>query len=345
MSFQIDHIGPDYLEIDPARAKHKSDSIVESLWNNEVWIAEEKLDGWRFLLHFGGSLERAYMTGRRTSEVTGRLSEKGMCAECLWPKWESIGYTVLDGEVMAPVGANFRDIAGIMNVDPEQARARIEEIGEPQYFAFDVLYFDGRDVRGEAWMRRRAMLTDLVPSLGNDLIRILPTIGYAEWATQEMGKKLYFDSIVAARGEGVVLKDVTAEYGDGWVKVKRETTLDVVISGFTAAKFGVTGKYHGQIGAAKVSVYTKSGALLEVAQVSGMDDATRLDMTANPGKWIGTVLEVTAYKWAKNRLQHPRFKRHKPEADPKTATFAKMMEDLGEEVTHAHPKPAQGSLF
>lgn len=320
-----------YLEIEPARAKHKKH---DQLMEDPEWVAEEKLDGWRFLMHFGGDLDRCYMTGRRTSEVTGKLSEKGMCAECLWPKWDDIGYTVIDGEVMPPDKANFRDLAGIMNVTADQARVRISEIGQPWYHAFDLLFLDGRDMRSKSWLERKTALSRFMHEMANQRIKYVP-----HWYEK---KETYY-RIIKEGGEGVVLKDIVAEYGEGWVKVKREATLDVIVTGFTDAKFGVTGKFYGQIGAAKVSVFSSTGQMIEVAQVSGMDDVTRLDMTNNPSRWLGTVIEISAYKWAKDRLQHPRFSRHKPEANPKQATFTKMMQDLGESVGEKEDR--QRSLF
>ena len=313
-----------YLEIEPGRAKAKNERILERLWDDPEWIAEEKLDGWRFLVHVGGTLERCFMTGRRTSEVTGKLSEKGQCAPCLWPKWDDdLGYTVIDGEVMPPTGAGFRDLAGIMNVTAEQAEVRIAEIGEPHYYAFDLLFLDGEDLREQPYLVRKSKLLKLVPQLANGRIHVVQ---------HHDDKRGHYERTVAGGGEGVVLKDICGAYGENWVKVKKETTLDVVVTGFTDAKFGVTGKFYGQIGAAKVSVATSTGQMIEVAQVSGMDDATRRDMTDNPDRWLNTVIEISAYKWAKDRLQHPRFKRHKPEADPRHATFGKMMRDLGEAI-------------
>lgn len=322
----------EYLEIEPARAKHKD---PETYWTDELWIAEEKLDGWRFLMHFGGDFDRVYMTGRRISSETGRFSEKGLCAECLWPSWDNIGYTVIDGEVMPPDGAGFRDIAGIMNVDPDSARARIAEIGQPKYRIFDILFFDGKDLRHLPWFRRRAFFWQFI----NEHKRNANIISVPSYST----RREHYDEVIKNGGEGVILKDTNASYGEGWIKVKREVTLDVIITGFTKAKFGVSGKYHGQIGAAVCSVATSTGGLVEVAQVSGMTDEIRRHMTDNPNEWLGTVIEIAAYKWAKDRLQHPRFKRHKPESSPASATFTKMMQDLGEAVKVKEDK--QCTLF
>lgn len=307
-----------HLEIDPARAKKRAH---EQLWDDSEWIAEEKLDGWRFLMHFGRGLERTFMTGKRTSSVSGLLSEKGLCAPQLWPQGKAwCDYTVIDGEVMPPLGADFRDIAGIMNVAPDKSAERILEIGPPRFFAFDVLFHDGEDVQELSWLERQRILAPLILQIGNPLIKLVPV---------HNDKREWYNSIVDGGGEGVILKHQFARYGEDWVKVKKYSTLDVVVTGFTDAKFGRTGKFHGQIGAAIVSAYDSSGRLLEVGQVSGMTDDVRLDMSHNPGQWIGRVIEIRAFGFAKERLRDPRFKRARPEADPRHATLAKMFSDLG----------------
>lgn len=331
-----------YLEIAPARAKAKSGS---KLWGDPEHVAEPKLDGWRFLMHFGRGLPRVYMTGRRISKVTLKYSEKGFCAPCLWPSYPGgqlrPEYTVIDGEVMPPEGANFRDMASIMNADPETAAETIKRLGRPTYHAFDVLYYDGRDVRDEAMLVRKDLLSSVETYFG-DLFRVVPTIP----ATQES-----FDEIVASGGEGVIVKNICSPYGEGWWKVKKASTLDVIITGFTDAREGRTGKYLGLIGAAKVSVYSSSGELLEVGQVSGMTDEVRVDMSERPEKWLNTVIEIESQEWAKDRLRHPRYKRPRPDANPADCTFQKLMADLnvGDDREEQEPEVAapskQGSLF
>ncbi len=304
------------LQLELAKAKSGS---PDKFWDDPTWIAENKLDGWRYACHFGGNLDRAFFTGRRISKESGDYSEKGVLVPHLWPTLR-LGLTVIDGEIMPPIGSGFRDIAGIMNVAPEDAAKRIAEIGPPQYFAFDLLFLDGNDIRDLCQMERKQKLTQLIERLDNPLISVIES---------RDDKLAYYDSIVEAGGEGIILKDVTAPYGSGWRKVKRFSTLDVIVTGFTDAKEGRTGKFLGQIGAAEVSVYLGDGTLVEVGRVSGMDDATRLDMTANPAQWIGSVIEVAAQEFGKDRLRHPRYKRRRLDADPRHATYKKMMADLG----------------
>lgn len=320
----------------PARAKHVSSKKLATIWDDASWVAEEKKNGWRFLMHFGGELERVYMTGRRVSSVTESLSEKGLCAPCLWPSSDMarLEYTVIDGEVMPPEGASFHDIAGIMNVDPEDAALEIQRLGKPSYAAFDVLFFNGRDVREMAYLERQAILGEIVEGCQSELITQVPR-GPATAET--------FDRIVAQGGEGVILKNIFAPYGESgaWVKVKKVVTVDVVVTGFTDAREGKTGKYLGQIGAVVVGVYLKDGTLCEIGQVSGMDDATRLHMTANPGQWIGTVVEVEAQEFGRERLLHPRWKRARPESNVRDCTYEKMMSDFGALIK---PQDDEGQL-
>lgn len=310
-----------YKELEPAGADRKDWDKLEPLFDDHTWSIEPKLDGWRFLMHLGNRLPRMYLTGRRVSVQTGRLSEKGECAPNLEPTKLKIGYTVIDGEVMPPHGCGFRDLAGIMNVEPQKAHERIEEIGYPEYHAFDLLFFDGRDVRNEPQSWRYNTLHKLIWALWPNHPHVFGVEGFVKKKLQR------YEEWVADGGEGGILKNGAAPYGKGWVKVKRYSTLDVIITGFTDAKKGKTGKYEGQIGAAVVSVYA-GGKIVEVGQVSGMDDATRLDMSEKPKAYIGKVVEIAAQELAKDRLRHPRFKRMRPDADPKKCQYAKLLKDL-----------------
>ena len=324
-----------YKQIHPARAKTKN---PDKLWDDSRWWCEEKLDGWRFLMHFGRNLPRVYLTGRRESKRTGGLSEKGLCAPQIWPNIEVIDkhkldYTVIDGEVMAPTG--FHDLAGIMNVAPEKAQKRIAEIGPPKFVAFDILFWNGEDIRHLSYIERRGVLCPFIDDMNHPLLTRIASHARPNNST-------FYEEVVQRGGEGVVLKSVFGEYGEDWIKVKKYTTLDVVVTGFTEAKEGKTGKYLGLIGAALVSVYGTNGELIEVGRVSGMTDEIRNHMSVCPEYWIGSVIEIAATEFARERLRHPRFRRKREDANPRAATFTKMMCDLG---TPGYGLKGQMSLF
>lgn len=97
--------------------------------------------------------------------------------------------------------------------------------------------------------------------------------------------------------EGVVFK--STNMGDWW-KWKPVKTIDLVITGFKAGK----GKYLGLTGAIEVS--TSEG--YHVANVSGMDDATRIMISDQEDALLGHVVEIKYQRVdAAGRLRHPRF--------------------------------------
>jgi len=313
--FEVRYGGP-YRELAPAKARAKAD--ITKLWTNPRWIGEFKADGWRFLSHFGGGCDRLYLTGR-SPDTAGRLSEKGLCAPMLAPTAVGqAGYTVIDGEIMPPKGYGFRDINGIMNATPTNAAQRVREIGPPLYYIFDVLFFNGIDVRMRPLVERRELVDVALKMMyaGNPLVSPMPASD--GWRTYN-----FCDAIWSGGGEGIILKDLQAPYGKGWVKVKREHTLDVVITSFDPGK----GKYAGQIGAAVVAVHGPGG-LMRVGAISGMTDDERWQMTQAQDKYIGQVVEIAAQEYMKDGLRHPRYKRMRWEANPLEATFEKMQADL-----------------
>jgi hypothetical protein len=117
--------------------------------------------------------------------------------------------------------------------------------------------------------------------------------------------------------EGWVFKN-----GDGHesAKWKPTKTMDVVVTGFREGR----GKYLGLVGALECAVYDRyarpgdePAELLPVANVSGMDDATRIEISADESFYAGRVCEVKyQYVGSKARLRHPRFVRWRDDKRP-----------------------------
>ena len=104
--------------------------------------------------------------------------------------------------------------------------------------------------------------------------------------------------------EGWVLKDTNMSRMFKW---KPECTMDLIVKGTIDGK----GKYLGQLGA--LVLETEEG--YEVANVSGMSDEQRLDMSIDDP--TGKVVEVRYQSiGTKGRLRHPAFKRFRPDKQP-----------------------------
>jgi len=325
-------------QITPGKCKAIKKDVLTQAGVSD-WIMEEKIDGHRGLLHFGRALDRAYITSRRISTVTKEFSENGLCVPHILDEVASFvedwgpGYTVIDGEIVVEGGA-FENVQSVMGSKPENAVAWQKAHTKATFIAYDILWMNGQDIRGENYYNRRVSLKSLLYRNQFEHIRI------HEGRSTLGGVQAFFESVVAAGGEGIVVKDVMAKYGQGVWKLKGVDTFDVVISGFQDGK----GKFKELIGAVEFSCF-EGKELVRVGKCSGMEDgAVHWAFEGDKGKdsgnylipcmegpgpegsrsWfthhrdslIGTVIEVkSSGLTAKGKLRHPRFMRTRPDKD------------------------------
>ncbi|MBC9820995.1 ATP-dependent DNA ligase [Terrabacter sp. MAHUQ-38] len=189
-------------------------------------VVETKLDGIRLQAHVDNRTDpgSARLFTRTLEEVTDRMPEitealVGLDVETL----------VLDGEVIAldragrPQPFQVTGARTASSADVERLR---EEVPLTPYF-FDILHLDGEDLLDEPAATRWARLARTVPPAW-----LVPR----ELTDDPERAQQFFDALVAAGHEGVVVKDPALPYaagrrGPGWVKVKPRHTLDLVVLG------------------------------------------------------------------------------------------------------------------
>ena len=215
----------------PMGAKEvKDEAKMENLWNSTEYIAEEKLDGARYL-SIGGRF-----FSRRISDVTGIPVEKTAQVPHLASVLEKYPNLILDGEVYYE-GMTSNEVTSIMGSLPERAIALQEERGKLKYVLFDILRdVDGKWLLDLPWKERRKKLEEfhqnLVYSREDNAANIEISIVVSE------DKREFYNLIMERGGEGVILKNINGKYVPekkpawNWVKVKKHITDDVVIMGF-----------------------------------------------------------------------------------------------------------------
>ncbi|MDX1614351.1 MAG: ATP-dependent DNA ligase [Candidatus Promineifilaceae bacterium] len=188
------------------------------------WQAEWKWDGIRAqLIRRQG---RSFLWSRGEELVTGRYPEVAAAAETL-PDG-----TVLDGELLAwregqvmPFGALQRRIGR-----KKVGRKLLREV-PVVLLAFDLLEWQGQDVRQQSLRWRRARLERLLAELTLDDILLSPLVGADAWvklkAAQAESRRRFV--------EGLMLKRLDSAYGFGrrrgdWWKWKVDPyTVDAVL--------------------------------------------------------------------------------------------------------------------
>jgi len=299
-------------------------------------VGEEKLDGHRGLLHFGKNLDRGYLTSTNKSVKTGLPGECGLNVPQLTDDlriFQLMDYTVLDGELVVP-GYDFESVQTITGSLPENAIAWQEEHEYAVLRVFDMLFYNGKDLRDLGLLQRKDFMFGLLASAQFEFVEDIPSVvgtDHEEW----------FNKVVADGGEGLILKDPYGKYGKGWTKWKKVEHYDVVVMGFTEG----TKKYRDMFGAVIFGAYV-DGKLQQFGKCSGMEDGIvswygpdgvtpvkpnsegcRLipsqDIQPDGSRaWfhvmreelIGTVVEVKCNGLTKHgNLRHPQFHRVRPD--------------------------------
>ncbi len=298
------------------------------------WLHEVKYDGYRLVCRLARGKARIF--SRNAKEWTARFpalarAVAGLDAQSTW----------IDGEMCAV------DEAGRSSFQALQTALSGTDTSHLVFFAFDLPYLDGYDLRDVPLVERKKKLADLI-GRSRTTIRYSPEV---EGAGGEM-----FVQACRLNLEGIVSKRADSLYGSGlrtrnWVKVKCIQRQEMVIGGYTDPQGSRAG-----FGALLLGVHDESGDLRYAGKVgTGFDDIAleriraRLDKLAsktppfvNPPRayqargahWVKPTLvaEIKFTEWsAGGALRHPSFAglredkkasdvvREKPVASPASA--------------------------
>jgi bifunctional non-homologous end joining protein LigD len=205
---------------------------VKALPQGPDWLYEPKLDGYRALLFKDDT--QVHLLSRNGKDLTPMY--RGVAAAGLRL---NAGQVVIDGEIVA--------LAEDGRPSFQSLQHRASHPGHPiVFYAFDVLYLNGRNLMGESLVRRRAQLPQIVAA--NPTVRLSRDLPGSAAAIVE--------ALRAAGIEGVVAKRRDSTYQPGerssdWVKLKLEQQQELVIGGYrpqgsTGLDALLVGYYEGQ---------------------------------------------------------------------------------------------------
>jgi len=300
--------------------ENELDAILDS--PKGAWIAEEKLDGVRAKLHLESTSNR--IDSRHRSDVTYEYVEKTNGLPHLRNIRHYIPGTVLDGELLMPAskitdGKTVTDsvltsTTATINSLPGRAIELQERFGYCQFYAFDILFHCGRDVRQLPYSFRYKLLCGVHIALTSYLCFRLPT---------HRDKKFidFYHHIIKRGGEGIMLKRLDWPYegskrSKGMYKLKKEEEIDCFITGFVPGE----GEFSGLVGSLLVSVFEDDRSLQkqEIAAVQPGDLGFRNKISLADGSlcedMYGKVVEVSYLCKTKNdRLRHAVLERFRPD--------------------------------
>ena len=219
---------------------NKKDKLSEICASGE-YFATEKIDG--ALYQFCRTDKGNYLFGRTVSVKNGLLTNKidnvphiNFALSCL-----PCG-TVIVGEIYVP-GGTSKNVTSIMGCLPAEAIKRQDKQGKIKYYLHDMIFYNGEDM--QSW-GAEARYQKLVEAWNEFHLEQFDFLRLAESFDTDIEERL--SQILAAGGEGIVLKKKDAPYSEGkrpaWatIKCKQMDTIDLVCIRAIEATKEYTGK-------------------------------------------------------------------------------------------------------
>jgi bifunctional non-homologous end joining protein LigD len=275
------------------------------------WVFERKLDGYRCLAWVDDRGVRLRSRNGLSFDDTYPEVARALAAQARGP-------LLVDGEVVAMV-------------DGQTSFERLQQkAGDPtvpvQYVVFDLLWFDGNDIRPLGLEARQAALAEVLEPGGPIVLsEALPGDGEALLAA---ACGLGWEGLIAKR-RGSAYK---ARRSKDWLKLKCVHQQEVVVGGYTDPKGARTG-----LGALLVGVYDGDELRYAGKVGTGFDAATlhalyqELHAAERPTSpfattvkersvhWVepSMVVEVGFGEWTSSgHLRHARYLGRRPDKDP-----------------------------
>jgi len=288
----------------PHKIKPMLAQTIDEPFNKKGWIFEVKWDGYRTIAEIKGGNVELYSRNH--------LSFNEKFAPIKNALGNFSGDAILDGEVVA-VDSSGKPVFQLLQDYPESNQ------GEIIYYVFDILHYQGHNLRGLPLIERKEILNQLLPNQ--------PNIRFSDHI-EEKGQD-FFKETSKMGLEGIVAKNSSSNYAlnqrsDSWLKIKTGLSEEAIIAGFTKGKGGR--KY---FGALVLGIYRK-GKLVYIGHTGGGFDEKMLESvfsklkpleqkacpfetvpeTNTPATWVKPILvcEVKFKQWTTDgRMRHPVF--------------------------------------
>lgn len=221
---EAEHVNADNSKPYPFCLAYPIDKAVEDLGEPHHWQAEWKWDGIR-----GQIVKRnneLYIWSRGEELVTDQFPELQALATCL-PDG-----VVIDGEILAVkdgIVQNFNQLQKRLN--RKTLTKNILEETPVGFYAYDLLEYDGNDIRESNLTERRTMLEKVLLDVPFGYILLSPLISFDSWQALAETRERSRD----VNSEGLMLKAKNSVYhsgrkkGDWWKWKTSPLSIDAVL--------------------------------------------------------------------------------------------------------------------
>ncbi len=199
-------------------------TLSAAMPQGDEWVHEIKFDGYRMV----GIIDdgKAHLVSRNGKDWTEAFQPIATMLEAL-----PVKSAVLDGEVVVT------DDEGRTNFSQLKDALSQGQYGRFQYYVFDMLTHDGKDIRKQSLHDRKvALAAVLAQQKGMAKKHIILSEHFENQGVA------FFKHVCSMKMEGIVCKRADAPYVSGrgktWLKVKCSSRQEFVIGGYTLSTTG-----------------------------------------------------------------------------------------------------------
>ena len=241
---------------------------TEKAFDNPDWVFEIKWDGYRAIAFIEDG--RVRLMSRTQNDLTAQFPELSSL-----PQFVKSQRAILDGEIVAldeEGGPSFSLMQQRTGFRSGKRRLPRREGVPVIYYAFDLLYLDGFDLRRVALEQRKQLLQERIEAGKGEVVHY--SDHYAEKGLDlfEAAKQRGLEGILAKKRSGIYEEKRSRD----WLKIKITQRQECVVGGYTDPEGS-----REYFGALVLGLYDQKGRLIHVGQVgTGFDHKMLKEMFA-----------------------------------------------------------------
>lgn len=189
-------------------------TLAEEAFDDENWLFENKFDGYRALAQI--KKNKVNLISRNGISFNSKYKD---VVEILEKINDDV---IIDGEVVVEDSKGKSHFQLLQHFDENPKE------GILKFYVFDILYYNGYDLRQLELIQRKKILNAILPKFDNIL-----------FSPHTIGAGIEtFKAIEKLGGEGIIAKRITSKYHQDlrtkdWLKIKTTQQQEMVIGGFT----------------------------------------------------------------------------------------------------------------